>query len=100
MAERARPDEPNAIAVFDHLRSIGDGTAAPDRPPGVYRVVGTPEDGVALLRVTDGDGRRAHTGEVHRVARTDLDAFEPAETPDDDRSLAATLASNLDGAAW
>lgn len=35
-----------------------------DYPDGVYRVVGTGDGPVTLLRVTDAAGRRAHTGEL------------------------------------
>ncbi|MFC6756532.1 hypothetical protein ACFQER_07320 [Halomicroarcula sp. GCM10025894] len=45
------------IAVYDHLRSTD-----PDDDDAVYRVVGTRPESVTLLRVSDGDGRRANTG--------------------------------------
>jgi len=89
----------NAVAVSDHLRPTGDGPVDRNLPPGVYRVVGTPEDGVTLLRVADADGRRVHTGEVHTVTLSDLDDFEPAENPDENRSLASSVVGQLDGLA-
>jgi hypothetical protein len=48
--------------VGDHYHADGDRVE-----PGVYRVVGTGAE-VALLRVADADGRRAHTGEFVHVA--------------------------------
>jgi hypothetical protein len=74
--------------VYDHLRSTD-----PDDDAGIYRVVGTHADSVTLLRVADGDGRRAHTGEVITVPTDALDAFEPAENPDGNRSLGGQLRS-------
>lgn len=50
--------------------------------PGVYRVVGSSHE-VALLRLTDGDGNRIHTGDVIRVPEEVLESsFEPASNPD------------------
>ncbi|MCU4801834.1 hypothetical protein OB920_15755 [Halobacteria archaeon HArc-gm2] len=91
----------DGVAVSDHVRPSGDGPVDADRslPPGVYRVVGTPENAVTLLRVADADGRRVHTGEVHRVPRTDLDEFEVAANPDENRSLASSVVGQLDGLA-
>lgn len=73
-------------SVHDHLRPT-DG----DVPDGVYRVVGTDEESVTLLRVGDADGTRVHTGEVRTVTREALDAFETAANPDGSRSVAAAL---------
>ena len=73
--------------VYDHLRSTDPDDDA------VYRVVGTHADSVTLLRVADGDGRRAHTGEVVTVPTDALDAFESAENPDGNRSLGGKLRS-------
>jgi hypothetical protein len=83
------------IAVYDHLRPTTDGV-----PPGVYRVVGTASESVTLLRVADGDGRRAHTGDIHTVARRDLDAFELTENPDDSRSMDLAPGSLAKNAYW
>jgi hypothetical protein len=70
-------------AVSDHYRA-SDGTAGVDN--GVYRVVGTADETVTLLRVGDADGRRVHTGEIETVEPDALTAFEPAENPDGNRS--------------
>ncbi|MDS0260016.1 hypothetical protein NDI56_11485 [Haloarcula sp. S1CR25-12] len=80
------------IAVYDHLRSTDPDDDA------VYRVVGTDTGTVTLLRVSDDDGRRAHTGEV--VTRETLDSFEPAENPDGNRSVGTRLRSVADAAYW
>jgi hypothetical protein len=72
------------------------------RDPGddIYRVVGT-TDGVTLLRVTDADGRRAHTGDLRRVSRDELDAaFEPAEDPDAGTSPVAAIRNLFQGLYW
>jgi hypothetical protein len=75
-----------------HYRS-GDTSA-------VYRVVGT-TDGITLLRVTDGDGRRTHTGDLRRVSEDELDsAFEPAENPDAGVSPVGVLRNLLQGMYW
>jgi hypothetical protein len=81
--------------VYDHLRSTD-----PDDDASIYRVVGTATDTVTLLRVSDGDGRRAHTGEVITIPRTALDTFETAENPDGNRSVAATLRSAGASVYW
>jgi len=83
------------IAVYDHLRSTD-----PDDDDAVYRVVGTDDRTVTLLRVADGDGRRANTGEVVTFSRDALTSFEPAENPDGNRSLGVRLASVLSGGYW
>ncbi|WP_136715532.1 hypothetical protein [Halorientalis salina] len=63
----------------EHFRATSNATV----DTGVYRVVGTPDDRVTLLRVTDEKGRRRHTGEVVQVAGSTLATrFEPAENPD------------------
>ena len=67
---------------------------------GVYRVVGTDDGRVTLLRVADADGRRAHTGEVVRVDREALRGFEPAAEPAERRSLRTVGASALETAYW
>jgi len=59
-------------AVYDHLSPTDA-----DCPDGVYRVVGSSDGTVTLLRITDADGRRAHTGEVATVDADALDGFEP-----------------------
>ncbi|MDS0279174.1 hypothetical protein NDI85_15345 [Halomicroarcula sp. S1AR25-4] len=82
-------------AVYDHYRPSGA-----DYPDGVYRVVGTDDDGVTLLRVADAGGRRRHTGEVVTVPTADLSGFEATENPDGNRSRRAVVRSSLDGLYW
>jgi hypothetical protein len=84
-----------SVGVSDHLRSTD-----PDDDDAIYRVVGATPDSVTLLRVSDGDGRRANTGEVITVPRDSLDSFESAPNPDDTRSLLMTLRSTASGAYW
>ena len=68
--------------------------------PGVYRVVGA-TDAVALLRVTDEDGRRANTGELRRVAPATLDAeFASADDPDAGLSPVRDARNLLSGMYW
>jgi hypothetical protein len=83
------------VAVYDHLCSTD-----PDDDDAIYRVVGTAPGSVTLLRVSDGDGRRANTGEVITVSRDALDSFEEAENPDGNRSVGARLASMFGAAYW
>jgi hypothetical protein len=73
--------------VYDHVSPTGD-----DYPDGVYRVVGT-GGAVALLRLTDGDGRRVHTGELVTVDAVGFEDFEPVDRPTPDRSFGARVAS-------
>ena len=61
----------------DHYRADGDAPV----PEGDYRVVGRDADGVTLLHVGDGEGRRRHTGRVESVDRSDLPALETADAP-------------------
>lgn len=89
------PREPPAATPFAH------GTpTTPVVPPGTFRVVGTGEDTVTLLRVADADGHRTHTGAVHTVSTEDWREFEPAADPDGDRSVASALASTGNAAYW
>ncbi len=81
------------IAVYDHLRSTD-----PDDDDAIYRVVGTRPDSVTLLRVSDGDGRRANTGEVLTISREALDSFESAANPDG--GALTTLRSMVSGGYW
>jgi len=89
-----------SLSVFDHVRLAEDSDVVADAIPGVYRVVGTDDESVTLLRVTDADGRRANTGELRTVERAHLSAFEPADNPDDNRSPVAALAGVVDGFGW
>jgi len=80
------------VEVGDHYRP-GDGGA-------VYRVVGTGEP-VALLRVTDADGRRAHTGDLRRVAEEELESeFASAGDPDAGLSPVSAVRNALQGLYW
>lgn len=81
--------------MYDHYRVRGA-----DYTDGVYRVVGTDEDSVTLLRVGDPDGRRVNTGELLRVRRDELDGFEAAENPDGNRPFGEMLASVPRTAYW
>ena len=82
-------------AISDHLRSTD-----PDDDDGIYRVVGTRPDSVTLLRVTDGNGRRAHTGEILTVPTDAVAAFEPAENPDGNRSISRRVVRAVRNVYW
>ncbi len=84
-----------SLSVRDHVRPV-DG----DYPDGIYRVVGTGDDAVTLLRVGDADDRRVNTGEIVTVDAADLEAFEPAENPDGNRPLGPTVVSSLEMLPW
>jgi len=88
------------VSVYDHFSLPERESSTVGTTPGVYRVVGIGEDTVALLRVADADGRRAHTGDLLTVDRDRLSAFEPAENPDENRSPSAALAGLVDGLSW
>jgi hypothetical protein len=93
----AGPDDgPNDHEVYDHVRATDDADVA----PGVYRVVGTPDDALTLLRVGDADGQRQHTGDVVSVPRSQWSTLEPAENPDGNRSVSAAVRSQLQGLFW
>ncbi len=93
--------EPNSsLAVYDHVRPPEGEALGSDLPRGVYRVVGTADDAVTLLRVADDEGRRVHAGELVTVAGGDVAALEPAPNPDDDRSLADVASAQLTGFWW
>lgn len=94
------------VEVGDHYRPVrGDSNDTSADDPGesggpVYRVVGA-SDEIALLRVTDTDGRRAHTGDLRRVAPETLaEEFERAENPDAGFSPIAEIANLLSGLYW
>jgi len=82
-------------AVYDHLWPTGT-----DYPDGTYRVVGTENDAVTLLRVANAQGRRVATGEVVSVPREELGGFDAAENPDGNRPLGAALNSKMRALYW
>ena len=84
-----------APSVYDHYR-----TTDADYEDGIYRVVGTGDEKVTLLRVGDSDGRRASTGELITVTQYELDGFELAENPDGNRSLSEVLLSVPETVYW
>mgnify|MGYP000241766883 CR=1 FL=1 len=71
-----------------------------DVSDGIYRVVGSDEETVTLLRVADANERRIHTGEVVTVSFDEFTGFIPAENPDGNRPLGATLTSHLEMGYW
>ena len=77
-----------APSVYDHYQKT-DG----DYKDGIYRVVGTGGENIALLRVGDSDGRRASTGELITVTQDELDGFELVENPDGNRSFGDVISS-------
>jgi len=80
-------------SIGDHYQPTGD-----DGP--VYRVVGV-SDEVALLRVTDDDGRREHTGDLRHVTTDELAAgFDRADDPDAGFTPIAGLRNALSGLSW
>jgi hypothetical protein len=81
--------------VYDHVSP-----ATADLPDGTYRVVGTTDRTVTLLRVGTADGRRVVTGETVTVDRDAFDGFEPAANPDGNRSPAAVVASAAGAGYW
>jgi len=76
--------------VYDHVSPTGD-----DYPDGVYRVVGVDgvDGAVTLLRITDGDGRRIHTGELVTVDADAFAAYDPIDRPASNRSFGARVGS-------
>ena len=107
VSDHLRPDADRVDDDADHedpghAGSPGraDDPGHEDYADGVYRVVGTDDERVTLLRVADADGRRAHTGEVVRVDREALRGFEPTAEPAGRRSLQRAAASALETAYW
>ena len=82
-------------SVYDHVRPTGV-----DYLDGTYRVVGTGEKAVTLLRVADADGRRINSGELVTVSYNDFDEFDPAENPDGNRPLGSVIRSTLEMDYW
>jgi hypothetical protein len=83
------------MEVGDHYRPTRG-----DHSGGVYRVVGV-TDTVALLRVTDTDGQRVHTGDLRSVQAATVEAeFEPTEDPDAGISPGETVRNAAQGLYW
>ncbi|WP_135366205.1 hypothetical protein [Halosimplex halophilum] len=93
-------------SVYDHVRVPGGSGASvsddadTDLAPGVYRVVGTADSSVTLLRVGDADGHRVNTGEVATVDRDALTGFEPADNPDGNRPLGEKARRFAESVVW
>lgn len=83
-------------SVSEFLRVTG----TDDHPAGVYRVVGTSEQSVTLLRVGDSDGTRVVTGEVVTVDHDDLEEFESADPPEWDQSVAESVSATVEHVYW
>ncbi|MFC6837908.1 hypothetical protein [Halomarina ordinaria] len=81
--------------MYEHYRPTDT-----DHRAGTYRVVGTTSEAVTLLRVGDVDGQRVHTGALITVDAAEFDRFEPAENPDGNRPLRATITSALEMSYW
>lgn len=82
-------------STYDHVLSTDS-----DSLDGVYRVVGTGDERVTLLRVGAADGRRIHTGEIITVSYDAFDEFKPAENPDGNRSFGAAIVAMLETSYW
>ena len=79
----------------EHYRPTNDA-----HDSGVYRVVGATGD-VTLLRITDTEGKRVHTGEIRRVSTFALDTeFERAEDPDAGFTPVLDVQNALSGLYW
>ncbi len=79
----------------DHYRPTTDGDER-----GVYRVVGTADE-IALLRLTDADGNRIHSGYLCHCSRDALDSgWEPAEDPDAGLTPIADIRNMVSGLYW
>ena len=90
-------------SVYDHLRprsDTEDDELASSVDPGVYRVIGTDESNVTLLRVGDADSYRINTGHVVTVGRDSLDGLDPAENPDGNRPLSEKARQVLTSLGW
>ncbi|MFC6727902.1 hypothetical protein ACFQDG_04520 [Natronoarchaeum mannanilyticum] len=71
-----------------------------DHPDGVYRVVGTDDGTVTLLRVADADGQRVNSGEIVTVRSDELAECPEAKNPDGNRPLGEKVTSNLMMTFW
>ena len=81
--------------LYEHFKPMNV-----DVSDGVYRVVGSDEEAVTLLRVADANERRTHTGEVVTVPIDEFTGFTPAENPDGNRPVGDILTSNLEMGYW
>lgn len=92
------------VAVGDHLRLPAQshhGEVTDATPGAVYRVVGTVDGKLSLLKVTDADGRRRYTGEVRQIDRETVDtAFVQAANPDGGLALRHPIRSIASGLYW
>jgi hypothetical protein len=84
-----------APSVYDHYSP-----ADADYPAGTYRVVGTDDEAVTLLKVGDSDGQRVTTGKIITVNCEDFDRFEPVENPDGTRSFGDGIRYILETVYW
>jgi hypothetical protein len=86
-------------APYSHVRPNDD--ADVDVSAGVYRVVGSQDERVTLLRVVDDSGRRVHSGTVVGVdASTVAESFEAAPNPDSGVSPTRIVRSMAQGLYW
>lgn len=82
-------------SLQDHFSPSGS-----EPTEGIYRVVGTNDQGATLLKVGNAEGQRVSTGEIMTVSYDDLDEFEPAENPDGNRPLGDAVRSNAEMIYW
>ncbi|MFB6256685.1 MAG: hypothetical protein ABEH58_08195 [Haloplanus sp.] len=82
-------------ALHDHVRPVDA-----DAPAGVYRVVGVGDGTVTLLRVTDADGNRRHTGRTITVDAETFADFLPVDPPTRSPSAVEATASALELTYW
>jgi hypothetical protein len=82
-------------AVGDHVSPTTG-----DLAPGVYRVVGTDEERLTLLRVGDAEGHRVVTGQLHRVPRGNLDGFVSTTPPTAPGGPEAALVDAAEAGYW
>lgn len=90
------------LAASDHVWLPPEAESAVPNllPDATYRVVGT-DGSVVLLRVTDGDGQRAYTGEVERVSEAAVrEHLEATADPDAGLALRHRLRTVGSGLYW
>ncbi|KTG11573.1 hypothetical protein AUR64_03490 [Haloprofundus marisrubri] len=81
--------------MYAHYQST-----AGNRSDGTYRVVGISDESVTLLRITDADGKRVHTGQTVTVARDSLGDYEVVDNPDETFSFEGTVSSAVEALYW